>query len=207
MRGTRLALGAVVWAALILQLAITLRASVASGRGLIGGLALYLSFFTILTNALAALTLTWPAVAPASRPGRFFARPATATGVAAAIAIVGAVYVTLLRHVWDPQGAQLVADVALHYVTPVLFVGFWALSVDTRELARRDLAGMLAYPLAYLGYALARGAVTGEYPYYFIDAARLGYGPVAVNAAGLTVVFTAVAALFIAIGRRRGGRR
>jgi len=203
----RLVLGPVVWAALALQLWLTLRASMANGRGLAGGLALYFSFFTILTNTLVALTLTLPAVTPSSRLGRFFARPATVTGVAAAIALVGGVYVTLLRHVWEPRGAQLVADVVLHYVTPVLFLLFWWSAVDARDVGHGDVPAMLVYPLCYLGYALARGAATDEYPYYFIDAAQLGYGTVAANAAALTAVFAAVAAMLVAVGRRRGDRR
>ena len=200
-RPLALLLGAAVWAALALQFFITTSQTVANGRGLAYGIGLYFSFFTILTNTLAALTLTVPAVAPRSRVGRFFADPVTATGVSAAIAMVGLVYVTLLRHVWQPQGAQLVADVALHYVSPVLFVAYWWFGVDKRDLSWRDVPWYLAYPLVYLGYALVRGAVVGHYPYHFIDAGLLSYSQVAVNAVGLTLVFVIVASLFTWLGR------
>jgi hypothetical protein len=200
-RALALLLGAVVWAALALQFFITTSQTVANGRGLAYGIGLYFSFFTILTNTLAALTLTVPAARPRSRAGRFFADPVTATGVSAAMAMVGLVYVTLLRHVWEPQGWQLVADVALHYASPVLCVGYWWVAVDKRDLSWRDVPWYLAYPLVYLGYALVRGALVGHYPYHFIDAGLLSYSQVAVNAVGLTLAFVIVAALFTWVGR------
>ena len=200
-RSLALLLGAMVWAALALQFFITTSQTVANGRGLAYGIGLYFSFFTILTNTLAALTLTLPAVAPRSMAGRFFADPITATGVTAAITMVGLVYVTLLRHVWEPQGAQLVADIALHYVSPVLFVAYWWFAVDKRVLSWRAVPWFLAYPLVYLGYALVRGALVGHYPYHFIDAGLLSYTQVALNAVGLTLVFVIVASLFTWVGR------
>jgi hypothetical protein len=200
-RRLALLLGATAWAALALQFLITTSQTVANGSGLAYGIGLYFSFFTILTNTLAALTLTLPAVAPRSMAGRFFASPVTTTGVSAAIAMVGLVYVTLLRHVWEPQGAQLVADVALHYASPVLFVAYWWFAVDKRELSWRDVPWYLAYPLVYLGYALVRGALVGHYPYHFIDAGLLSYSQVAVNSVGLTLVFVIVASLFTWLGR------
>ena len=36
------------------------------------------------------------------------------------IAIVGITYSLLLRHMWNPQGTQKIADVLLHDVVPVL---------------------------------------------------------------------------------------
>jgi len=34
--------------------------------------------------------------------------------------MVGAGYTLLLRHLWNPQGAQKLADILLHDVVPVL---------------------------------------------------------------------------------------
>jgi hypothetical protein len=203
-RPVALALGAVVWAALGLQLVLSLQLSGAQGRSTLDGIVTFLSFFTILTNILVALTLTAPPVAPASAIGRFFARPTVGAGVASLIAVVGLTYVTLLRNVWNPQGWQLVADLVLHYVTPVLFVVYWWFALPKAGLQWRDLRWQLAFPLSYLGYALARGALTGRYPYYFIDAGQLGYARTAVNAVAITVLFLAVAAAFIGAAQAQG---
>ena len=52
--------------------------------------------------------------------------------------------------------------------------------------------GWLAYPGVYLVYVLARGAVSGEYPYPFMDVKVLGYG-------GVFAVFTYIAPLLTQI--------
>jgi hypothetical protein len=198
--------GLVGWAALALQFVLSMQLTYGQGRGTLDGIVSFLSFFTVLTNVLVVLAMTAPHLAPGTALGRFFARPAVATGVAAAIAIVGVIYVTLLRRVWDPQGAQLVADIVLHYVMPVMFVGYWWFGVDKHTLGWRDVSWYLVYPLAYLGVALLRGAVTGRYPYYFIDARELGYGQTAVNALGISLAFVAVSSLFTVVGRTQRSR-
>ncbi|MEZ5420482.1 MAG: Pr6Pr family membrane protein [Vicinamibacterales bacterium] len=59
----------------------------------------------------------------------------------------------------------------------------------------------LAYPVAYLAYALTRGSVDGWYPYFFIDVAAIGYGRALTNAAllsgGMLVAGYAVVALVV----------
>ena len=57
--------------------------------------------------------------------------------------------------------------------------------------------------LAYLVYALVRGAITGTYFYPFLDAGALGLGQVLINSAVLSVAFLAAGAAVVATGRRR----
>ena len=198
----------VAWAAVALQLVLSLQLAVANGRGILGGIVVYLSYFTILTNILVALTLSVPLAAPKGALGRFFARPGVATAVATAITVVGLAYFFLLRRIWDPQGWALVADVALHYVVPVLFLLYWGLAVPKGGLRFADIPKWLLYPLGYMVYVLIRGALTGLYPYYFIDASVLGYGAAFVNALGVLVGFVVVAAALVLVARatRPGSR-
>lgn len=207
-RGLAVAAGVMVWAALALQLALSLQLTYDQGRGTVDGLVTFLSFFTILTNLLVALTLTAPTLALGTAVGRLFAMSEVATGVAVAITMVGGAYVTLLRHVWDPQGAQLVADVALHYFTPVIFVLYWWLAIPKSGLRWSAVPWMLLYPLTYLGYTIVRGALSGDYAYYFLDAVALGYRRFAVNALGLSALFVVIATLYTWLGRlqARGSR-
>lgn len=164
----------------------------------------YFSFFTILTNLLVALGLTFSLVAPHSRLGRFVSRPVAASGTAVYIAIVGVTYSVLLRHLWNPQGAQKIADILLHDLVPVMYVGYWLVLVPRGALRWKDTLAWLLYPVAYFCYSLIRGAVTGWYPYPFIDAGKLGYSHVLANAAVLVCAFFAVALLAVAIDRWRG---
>ena len=58
------------WGALILQLYLLLRVTIVDGRGVSGGIVAYLGFFTILTNILAAVTLSTPLGVPDLSLGR-----------------------------------------------------------------------------------------------------------------------------------------
>lgn len=186
----------VAWTALLIQLWLTLGIVVEQGRGIAMGLVIYFGFFTVLTNLLAALVLSAYA-AGAQFPGyRLLTSPVTQTCTATAITIVGLVYFFILRLLWKPQGAQFVADVALHYIVPALMVLFWAQAVPRRSLAWRDAPRLFVYPLVYLVYVFARGEVFKVYPYDFIDVIKLGYGAALLNAVGLMVAFALVAGLF-----------
>lgn len=152
----------------------------------------FFCFFTILTNCLAALAMVLPALTPGTVLGRFFDRPSVRTAVASYIIIVATVYHFILRTYWDPHGWGKVADVLLHYVTPALFMLDWLLFVPKGSVPWSTVATALVFPLVYICWTLWHGAQTGFYPYPFVDVAELGWRKVALNSAGLCVVFLAV---------------
>jgi hypothetical protein len=201
------ALGALItWCALGLQLWLTLQAALARGATIAGGVWLYLAYFTILTNILIATSLAASAIAPRSALARLASRPGVETTLAASIALVGGGYHVLLSGAWDPRGWVLVANVALHYVTPVVFLVFWWQSTAGRRLAWKLVPLAAAYPLAYFAYVLARGAVTGFYPYPFLDVGALGYPRVLAIATGVAVAYLPVVAALVGISRLRAHR-
>ncbi|GAB2580614.1 Pr6Pr family membrane protein [Dyella jejuensis] len=191
----------VAWIAVLLQLYLSLRFAIGSGRTVGQGLVMYFGFFTVLTNMLVCLAATCPLLAPASAPGRFFGRPATIGWVAASIAFVGIAYYMLLRHVWQPQGLQWLADVLLHYVTPILFVVYSNLAL--RGIALRWTAPWWwsIYLAVYFVYVLVRGAVIGSYPYGFIDVSKLGYAVAVRNGGFLLLAFWIVSYLLLLLWR------
>lgn len=191
----------IAWAGVLLQFVLSMQLAIANGKGIVGGIISYFGYFTILTNILVALTLSIPLIAPTSPLGRFFSGPDIVTAVATAITLVGGAYFFLLRNVWDPQGWQLIADVVLHYVTPMLFLVHWWLSVRRKSLTLSDIPKWMLYPLAYMGYTLIRGKLIGLYPYYFIDVSALGYPKAIANAMGLLLAYALVAAVLVAIVR------
>jgi hypothetical protein len=121
------------------------------------------------------------------------------SGVLAAITLVGAVYVLILQGLWQPRGAQLLADVLLHYVAPLGYIGYWLAFVPRGTLQLRFVPRWLLYPTGYLVYALLRGLLDGWYAYPFIDVGALGYPRVFANAAGLVVAFLFVGLLLVAL--------
>ena len=177
--------------------------------GMAGSSLRFFSFFTILTNVLAAATLLVPLMAPHSAAGRFLTRPTVRTAVTGYIIMVGVIYYLLLRDLSQRQGWPMFFEYMLHYVTPPLFVIDWLAFVDKRALDWRIGVSALGFPLAYLVWTVIHGAATGWYPYPFIDAADLGYPRALLNTAGLVLVFVALELALVGIGRllARGGER
>jgi hypothetical protein len=174
-------------AGLVLQICITVPASMEAGRSFIGSLVFYFSFFTILTNIGAVLVHV-----SLLSPGGYawfpaFAEPRMRAGAAVAITLVFIVYATVLARLWQPQGLFLLCDVLLHYVTPALFVLWWLVAGADRSTRWRDISWWMIYPVAYLVYALVRAPISGEVPY-----AKNGAASVTVSALVITGLFLAL---------------
>lgn len=201
----RVIAAAIGWFALGLQYWLLMTGDI--GPGPLGRTVNFFSYFTILINIVAALALTLPWLAPHSAVGRFFRAPTVRTAIATYIIVVGTTYFLILRHLWAPQGWAFVADASLHYLMPVLFVLDWLLFVPKGTLKFTDALAWLPFPLAYMLWTFAYGALSGFYPYPFVDVSKLGYGRVAANALGLFAVFLALSLVMIAIDRFCGRAR
>lgn len=181
------------WAALALQIGLTIDRVSNNGGSVPAALWLWIGYFTITTNLLAAAVLSASALGPVGRISQFLCRAGVQSMTAMSIVIVGLIYNLLLRGLWHPQGWQLVTDVSLHVVMPLLFLLHWWLHVPKAGLRMRHIALWLLYPAAYFAYALLRGAVDGWYPYPFVDVVSLGYVRVVINAVVILLAFLAVA--------------
>ncbi len=93
------------------------------------------------------------------------------------------------------------ADIALHYVMPIVTVIYWFAFVPRGELRWRDMGWWLIYPIAYLAFTLVQGPRVGWYPYPFIDVNAHGYAQIAINSVALFVFFAMVSAILIGIDR------
>jgi hypothetical protein len=60
-------------------------------------------------------------------------------------------------------------DELLHVWAPILLVLDWVFSVGRYPLRFRDLWWALIFPLAWVAFSIARGIVTGWWPYPFLD--------------------------------------
>ncbi|MFI4958199.1 MAG: Pr6Pr family membrane protein [Lysobacterales bacterium] len=189
------------WLALALQLLLSIQLTIATGQGALTGVWIYLGYFTILTNVLAALGLSAAARGPHGAISRFFTRPDVHTAIAMSIAIVAAIYNLLLRQLWQPHGWQIVADDILHVVMPALFLLYWWLAVPKATLRWPQVIVWQLYPAAYFTYVLIRGVVNHWYPYPFLDVGTLGYLRVLINACAVLLVFIGVALLLVALAR------
>ena len=192
------ALSLLAFAALALQLWLSLRLGITSGQGTWHGLVMYLGYFTVLTNMLVAVTALRASRAPDGGLDHAW-RGAAVTS----IVMVGLAYHLLLRRIWDPQGAQWVADMALHDAVPVAALAWWLVLPPRRSLPAVLPLRWLLWPLGYSAYVLLRGALTGPYPYYFIDVGALGLPRALRNMAGLSLVFVVMACVVWWLARWR----
>ena len=79
----------VAWFAFSLQVPLTIRTSLAKVMTLIEAVLTYYSFFTLLTNLIAAAVLSADFIAPKARWGRQLSSPVVTTGTALYITTVG----------------------------------------------------------------------------------------------------------------------
>ncbi|MGQ7295658.1 Pr6Pr family membrane protein [Quadrisphaera sp. KR29] len=151
------------------------------------------SYFTILSNVLVMTT----SALLAGRPERD-GTPFRVLHLDALLSIVatGVVFAAVLAPIVQVSGWAAVADAVFHQLVPVAFPVVWLLFGPRPRLTWRVVALAFAWPVVWMAYTFVRGAVTGWYPYPFLDAAELGFWPAL---AGALVVLAGAAALAVVV--------
>lgn len=175
------------WFALILQYALVI-----GDLGLVLGSWRFFGFFTILTNLMVAIVSTATVLRPGSPLTSSIARHAALVS----ILIVGITYSIALRSLWNPAGWQKLADIALHDLSPLLYLVAWVAAPHHR-LRWSALGPALVPPIVYLAYAMVRGAIDGWYAYWFLDPRALTLPQIALSCAVVLCAFLFIAALTI----------
>jgi hypothetical protein len=149
------------------------------------------SFFTIQSNIVVCVVAALMAMDP-RRDGRGW-RVAQLDALLGII-ITGVVYDIMLAPLLHLTGWAEVATILLHYVSPWLAVIAWVLFGPRRRLGIRTAAAAFIWPVVWLVYTFAHGAVTNWYPYPFLDAGHLGFAQALVNAVMVLVAAVVLAA-------------
>ncbi len=163
----------------------------------------FFSYFTILSNILAATVLTAPLVAPESRLAIWAEQSGPRAAIATYVTITAVIYHAILASQWHPQGLHLVADTILHTVTPLALLIDVALRGGEGEARWIAALKALAMPALYGLWTLAHGALSGFYPYPFMNVAKRGYPAVLVTMVAMSLTFALVAVIFVALLRVR----
>jgi len=191
----------IVWFAIILQFILGMKLWLDQGMTVFGSVVQFFSFFTILSNILVGLCVGSLLATAFSGSNNFLTRPPVLTAVTVYITVVGLGYAFLLRHLWNPQGLQWVADELLHSVSPILFVLFWLIFVPKKELNYTHILSWMVFPFLYIVFILIRGALADTYPYPFIDVNELGYVQVTTTMLVFTGAFIFLSAMFVLAGK------
>lgn len=194
-------LAVIGWFGLILQAILMISVTEETGLTTTETVIRFFSYFTILTNLLVTLSLTLPLVNRTSKLSRFFASYSTRTALLVYIITVGFIYMQILQKLWNPEGWSYIADRILHYFMPIAYLIFWIFAVPKKDLPFKKVFLWLIYPFIYLAFALTRGAVSGFYPYPFLDVQKHGFEQVLTNAGFITLIFVFLSCLFWLAGR------
>jgi hypothetical protein len=181
----------------------------ASGPSTLIGL---LPYFTIQSNIAYGIYAAWTAAR--ARRGDLETSAPVKGAVTLYVAITGLVYHLVLANPASAfyagpthfTPAEAVGNQLLHTVVPLLAVLDWLVFDRRRRHYWRYALYWLAGPLAYLGFAVVRGLIEHTYPYPFLDVNDLGYGGLAVSAAGFAVAFWVLGLLFVLFDRIPVGR-
>lgn len=158
-------------------------------------------FFTILTNALVAGSFLVIAVTGRRLPFGWMSM------LTMSMLMVAGVYHLVLASAITHLGLRWWTDQSLHTLIPAMVLWFWLM-----ETARNDPRGgqpvvWLAWPALYAAYALLRGALTGRYPYPFLNAQRLEPLELLANIGLLLAAFATLALVLNHVGQRMPLRR
>lgn len=158
----------------------------------------WLSYFTILSNALVAVMVTALATGRATATARW---QAVRLGSLVMICVTGLVYAVVLAPTTTQRGWENVSNTFVHQLTPAFTVLVWAVAGPRGWVSRRTLAGAFAVPLVWVVWMLARGAVIGAYPYGFISPLEQGWGRALANTAGVLVLGLLIGSAFLGADR------
>ncbi len=159
------------------------------------------AFFTILSNTMAALLLFGQAVNP-----RWMSSNGSVRGsVTLYMVITGVVYALLLAPLDVDVGNYAPwANFVHHSLAPAALLIDWLLFPPSRRLPSSAVWWWLAFPAAYLGFSLIRGANTGWYPYPFLNIDELGVVGVALYSVVILGAFLAIGTFLRWWADRRG---
>lgn len=159
----------------------------------------FISYFTVQANVVVLAAAVSLARDPGhDGPGWRVLRLAGLVG----ITVTGVVHWFWLRPLLDLTGWSYATDKLLHVVVPLLAVVGWLVFGPRPRVSLRVVLLAVIWPVAWLAYTLLLGAVTGWYPYPFVDVNAQGAGPVAVACVAIAVAFFALAGL-VALGDRK----
>jgi hypothetical protein len=161
----------------------------------------FFAYFTVESNLLVLVTTARLARDPAYDGSRWrVVRIAAVSG----ITVTGLVHWFLLRPLLHLDGADLVADRLLHLVVPLLALVGWLLFGPRPRIEWPACLRAAGWPVAWLAVILVSGALTGWYPYPFLDHRDHGWDHVVVVCIGIFVLFFTLFAAMREYDQRAG---
>lgn len=163
----------------------------------------YFTYFTILSTMIAIVVTALGGVMALRLPVDTARLTVARMSVLSYAVVTAVVYNLLLRDIPDegfvvsPWPGEI-----MHVWIPLVLVLDWLLSPGRPALRWTGLRIVVIFPLLWLAFTLVRGAITGWYPYPFLEP-DTGWLSVASYVLGISVVILSLAALAITFSRLR----
>ncbi|MEZ5093625.1 Pr6Pr family membrane protein [Nocardioides sp.] len=162
------------------------------------------SYFTIWSNVVVAVSVTLLLARPLRAS---LARRVLRLDGLLMITVTAIVYQLLLAPSAVITGWSRLTDPILHIVTPVVTLAVWLGWGPRGWVTLRMVPLALVVPVLWIGWMLARGAVTDTYPYDFVNVSAHGYGSVTLTLLMILVFGLVVTAVLWAVEALLGRRR
>ncbi len=154
----------------------------------------FFSYFTVQSNVLVGIAAATLVIRP-DRDGAFWR--VLRIGSMFGITVTLAIYHVILAPLAAFTGVAALSNIGLHYVAPILAILGWLLFGPRPRVTWQALLLAALWPAAYIVLTVVQGAVTGFYPYPFVNISKLGFATVAVNGAGIVFLLLAVGSLYL----------
>lgn len=167
----------------------------------------YFAYFSIESSMIAAVVMAVTAVTAFRGLPETKLLTIVRLSAATYYAVVSLVYNLLLRGLAnDPRDGDyawpVLPNEIIHVYAPIIVIFDLLLSQNTVRVRLRAAWWVTLYPLAWLGFSVARGMADGWWPYWFID--PTGEGGIAgmlAYIAAITVFLVSVAFIFLLLQR------
>ncbi len=157
------------------------------------------SYFTIQSNILTLVAAASLALAP-DRDGRLWR--VVRLDMLIGIVITGAVFGIVLAGLVHPTGVAWWCNTALHYFAPWWALVGWLLFGPRPRIDWATVRWSFVWPVAWIVYTFVRGAVTGFYPYPFLNVTDLGLLVALRNTAAVVLLACVLILVFRLVDRR-----
>ncbi|WGM32012.1 Pr6Pr family membrane protein [Brevundimonas sp. NIBR11] len=108
---------------------------------------------------------------------------------------------------WSGLADKALTDILTHVVTPWACLVFWVAFVRPPGIDLKAAARWLIYPATYFAYAVVRSVSAGDWPYPFMDPAKVGWIGVLGFSLGMTALAGVIGLAFVGLARLQSRAR
>ena len=120
-------------------------------------------------------------------------------GVVIYVTVTFIVFALFIQPTYHPTGWNAVANILLHYLSPVLTILFISLYRKEYFFKRNDVVNWIIYPVLYLVFLVIYGSITNDYLYPFFQVENVGVIGLVIAIVLLVIFFIFLSFIFMKI--------